>query len=88
MAKTSAKYRFERISNSLAGFGSKNRPSTDAIGALQRWRAINIERSFTILVDEDEFIEAELTWDDADTSAGALLDDFCFKKGVERRHLG
>lgn len=39
MDKLTVKYRFTRINNSIAGFASSNRASTDALTALLRWKA-------------------------------------------------
>ncbi|RFC37965.1 MAG: hypothetical protein DID89_2727548616 [Candidatus Nitrotoga sp. CP45] len=79
----SGHYKFVRKSNSVEGFGSKNRPSTDALNALKFWSNAQPQRSITILVDEDEQLLANLIWSEEDTSAGSSLETACDKHGVE-----
>jgi hypothetical protein len=82
-----AQYRFTR-KDGIEGFLSKNRPSTDALGALHMWREGRAEREFTVQVDEDEQLVAELSWNEADGSAGQELDAACGKLGVTRTYEG
>jgi hypothetical protein len=79
------KYRFDRPANSVLDFGRTNRPSTDALGALHRWREAHRGREFSIAVDEDNHIDAELTCEVADVYAGAQLDVLCLEHGVRRQ---
>ena len=79
----SGHYKFVRKNNSIEGFMSRNRSSTDALNALHIWSNAQPQRSFTILVDEDEQLLANLSWSDADTSAGTNLEAACDKCGVE-----
>lgn len=83
----SGRYKFVRKSNSIEGFVSRNRPSTDALKAVNIWSNVQPQRSFTILVDEDEQLLADLSWSEIDTSAGPSLDDACDKFGVERSYV-
>lgn len=80
-----AKYRFDRPANSALGLGRRNRPSTDALGALHRWAAAYPGRAYTKLLDEDQCLEAEITCDASDTNAGAQLDMLCSEHGVRRQ---
>jgi len=84
MKKINVKYRFQRPTNSPIGFGRRNRPSTDALGALHRWRDAHGGREFNVQVDEDDHIEAELTCDVDDVDAGSQLDVLCLEHAVER----
>ena len=83
----SGRNKFVRKSNSVEGFVSKNRPSTDALNVVNIWSHAQPQRSFTILVDEDEQLLADLTWSETDTSAGPILDDACDKFGIERSYV-
>ena len=84
----SGRYKFVRKNNSVEGFVSKNRPSTDALNVVNIWSNAQPQRSFTILVDEDEQLVADLTWDETDpSSAGPSFDDACDKFGIERSYV-
>lgn len=83
----SGRYKFVRKNNSIEGFVSGNRPSTDALNALHIWSNAQPQRSFTILVDEDEQLLANLSWSETDTSAGPSLEAACDKRGVERSYV-
>lgn len=83
----SGRYRFARKSNSIEGFASRNRPSTDALNVVNIWSNAQPQRSFSILGDEDEQLLADLSWSEADISAGPNLDDTCDKFGVERFYV-
>ena len=82
----SAEYRFNRCNN-ISGILSKNRPSTDALSALQRWTNSKKGRSYKIRTDEDEHLIAQLSWENNDSNAGPNLDDECTKSGVERHFV-
>lgn len=81
-----ASYRLVR-SNNVEGFLSSNRPSTDALNALNVWANTQSDRSYTVRVDEDELLVIELNWNDADASAGSDLDKACHRFGVDRSHV-
>jgi len=83
----SGRYRFVRKSNSIEGFASTNRPSTDALNVVNIWSNAQPQRSFTILIDEDEQLVADLTWSETDSSAGPSLDGACDKFGIERSYV-
>lgn len=87
MDKIKVKYRFTRANNSVAAFLSSNRASTDALTALLRWKAGSSGRDFVRLVDEDDYIDVEVTCDPAHKAAGAQLEMESDKVGVERNVL-
>lgn len=79
----SGRYRFVRRSNSIEGFVSKNRASTDAIGVLEIWSKDRPQRSYNILIDEDDELVADLTWSETDFSVGTSLENACDELGIE-----
>ena len=79
-------YSFVRSNSSIKGFLSPNRPSTDAISALENWSNNQSQRSYTVLVDEDERLVAELSWNESDASAGSDLEEACRRFGVDRSY--
>lgn len=79
---TSATYGFTR--KPFGAIGRPNRPSTDALGVLWRWRALSQAREYEILVDEDERLVARLTWAEGDARAGPDLDAQCDGVAIER----
>lgn len=83
----SGRYKFVRKNSSVEGFVSRNRPSTDALNAVNIWSNAQPQRSFTILVDEDEQLVADLTWSETDSSVGPSLDSACDKFGIERSYV-
>ncbi len=83
----SGRYRFVRKSNSAEGFVSTNRPSTDALNVVIIWSNAQPQRSYTVLIDEDEQLVANLTWSETDPSAGPSLDGACDKFGIERSYV-
>lgn len=88
MSKIKGKYRFTRSANSVSGFFSKNRASTDALAALTRWREMGTARDFEVHDDQDHEIVATLTFDKADQGLGAEhLDALCHEYGVERTYI-
>jgi hypothetical protein len=87
MSKFTAKYRFIRPPNSIVAFGRSNRASTDAVGALHRWRDMEPEREFDVTIDHDEEICATLTFAAADQTAGSHLEALCTQHGVERQFI-
>jgi len=80
-------YKFVRKNNSVEGFVSRNRPSTDALNAVNIWSNAQAQRNFSILIDEDEQLVADLTWGETDPSAGPSLDEACDKFGIERSYV-
>lgn len=87
MQKITVKYRFTRAENSVAGFQSSNRASTDALTALLRWKAGATGRDFRNLADEDEYIDVEVSCNANDIDAGVQLEIASEKMGVERNVL-
>ena len=83
----SGRYKFVRKNNSIEGFASRNRASTDALNVVTIWSNAQPQRSFTIVVDEDEQLLADLSWSETDISAGPSLDDACDKLGVARSYV-
>lgn len=85
MSGTTVIYRFTRSANSVTGFFSKNRASTDALAALENWREMGAGREFNVDDDQEEQIVATLTFDFSDrVTAGVQLVEMCEKHGVER----
>lgn len=87
MNKLTVRYRFTRANNSAAGFLSSNRASTDALTALERWKAGADGRDFTTLADEDDHIDVEVTCNANDVDAGPQLEAASDRVGVERNVL-
>lgn len=88
MNRTTGTYRFTRSANSVTGFFSKNRASTDALAALDNWQAKGVGREFNIDDDQEEQIVATLTFDFSDrVIAGVQLVEMCEKHGVERTFI-
>ncbi len=85
--KITVKYRFTRAENSVVGFQSSNRASTDALTALHRWKAGATGRDFRKLADEDEYIDVEVSCHANDTHAGVQLEIASDNVGVERNVL-
>jgi hypothetical protein len=76
---------FERDTKSVAGFGSANRPSTDAINALLQWQSRAPGRSYIEIDGDGEILRAQIMWDSDDGAAGDDLDFFSNQVGVKRR---
>jgi hypothetical protein len=87
MEKITVRYRFTRANNSAGGFLSRNRPSTDALGALQHWIGGAAGRDYTKLAEEDDYIDVEVTCNASDGDAGPQLEAESEKRGVERNVL-
>jgi|CXWL01.1.fsa_nt_gi hypothetical protein len=79
----SGRYRFVRRSNSIEGFVSKRRASTDAIEIVENWSKKESQRSYNILIDEDDELVADLTWSETDFSVGTSLESACDELGIE-----
>lgn len=80
------RYKFARDS-SMEGFLSSNRPSTDALNAVNTWKTGASGRSYAVEVDKDDLLVLDLTWGDTDNLAGADLDGACRRCGVGRSHV-
>lgn len=84
---TTARYKFQRIENSVAGFFSNNKANTDALNALSIWSSSKPKRYYKVVIDEDEELLADLTWHESDDSAGVDLEDAAIKFGIERLYI-
>jgi hypothetical protein len=82
------RYRFTRDGRNVTGLMSPNYPSTDALGALNEWSGTQKGRRQVVVIDQDEQLVADLSWSDADSSAGPDLDSACLKFGVNRSYVG
>jgi hypothetical protein len=82
-----ARYKFVRHTRNAAGLMSNQRPSTNAINALNAWMHAGAGRSFAEILDDHDSLVADLTWSDADVEAGPSLEGACLRVGVERSHL-
>lgn len=80
---TGAKYAFQRDERSRKGFLSTNSISTDAINALERWRAKADQRSYEIVADDEGLLAAQLVWNCGDERVGNDLDAARDEFGVE-----
>lgn len=80
-------WEFSRDTNSTTGFMSTNRPSTDALSALESWRVSDGGRTYNVLTDNDDKLVVELyvELNDWDLKAGKDLDRECRKCGVVRQ---
>jgi len=88
MSGTTGTYRFTRSANSVTGFFSKNRASTDALAALESWREMGVGREFNVDDVQEEQVVATLTFDFSDRiTAGVQLVEMCEKHGVERTFI-
>lgn len=82
------RYRFTRDRSNVTGLVSGNRASTDALGALSVWCGAQQGREYVVVIDEDEQLVVDLSWSEADSSAGPDLDSACLKLGVSRSYVG
>lgn len=88
MSGTTVIYRFTRSANSVTGFFSKNRASTDALAALENWREMGVGSEFNVDDVQEEQNVATLTFDFSDrVTAGVQLVEMCEKHGVERTFI-
>jgi hypothetical protein len=89
MNNSMGKYRFVRQVESISGFFSQNRASTDAMNVLGKWRRMGQGRAFKLEKgeDEDEQLVAILTFDSSDELAGSHLDALCEQHGVGRQFV-
>lgn len=72
---------------SIVRFMSRNRPSTDALNLLIRWRDIQPGRSFETIEDTDDHIVAKLMFSDSDDSAGPDLQKLGSQHGIDHEFL-
>lgn len=82
-----ARYKFVRDTTSMEGFVSNNRPSTDALRALSIWLDGAAGRFYDKRIDEDDVLVADLTWSEADHTAGVNLENSCRRFGADRSHV-
>lgn len=74
-------YKFSRATN-VVGFFSRNRASTDALNALNIWKGQHPQRTYEVIDDNDDDLEARIAW--FDDKAGPELDGACNVAGVAR----
>jgi len=74
--------RFDRPANSALEIACSNRSSTDTLGALHQWSTARPGRTYTPLVDKDEYLDAEIGCDPFDGDSGPQLGGLCDKYGV------
>ena len=77
-----ANCKFTRIINWVPG--SNNRASTDAINALEQWKASVSSREYKILQDDDEFIIANIEFSSSDRNAGDDMASACRQYSIHR----
>jgi len=78
-------YRFSRDPDSPAGSMSANRASTDAMGAVANWELAGPDRSYEVLVDEDDELVVRLSFLATQRDqAGHDLNARCARHGVTR----
>ena len=82
-----ARYEFQRQKNSVNGFASQNRASTDAMNALEKWLNLKPQRTYKVFEEKDEELIADLTWQKSDTSAGLDLENMANNCGLERIYI-
>lgn len=80
-------YSFTRSKNSMRGFSSTQSAGTDAFNAVSSWKHLKNGRSYTILLEEDDSLNAEIFCNDDDLDAGKELDQQCLAYGVEREPI-
>lgn len=84
MTTISGVWKFRRDTRSIEGFLSTSRPSTDALNALESWRAKNFHRAYEVKTENDELLLAELSTNSDDDEAGGDLDRECCRVGLIR----
>ena len=78
-------YSFFRAKKNVHGFLSTQSAGTDAFNAISNWQNLGKGRSYNILLEEKDFLNAEISCNDNDMTAGKELDQQCFAHGVKRR---
>ena len=87
MTEKSVIYIFTRDDQSVSGFMSPNRASTDAVGVVINWSA-SAGRSYQILQDQDDLVIAKLSYQEDDERAAADdLNRRCADKGIKRETI-
>lgn len=76
-------YSFTRAKDNLHGFLSTQSAGTDAFNAISSWIISGKGRSFNILLEDENLLNAEILCNADDMSAGKELDQQCFAYGVE-----
>lgn len=66
---------------------SRNRPSTDALNVLHRWRGMQPGREFETIEDTDKHLVAKLTIVGGDDEAGPQLQALGAQYGVQHEFL-
>lgn len=82
-----ATYQFYRDPQSVFGFASTNRASTDAINVLKKWQSAVRHRAYEVLRDEPDecdVLEARVSCEAEDTTAGDQLTVLCLEHGLGR----
>jgi hypothetical protein len=79
-----SRWKFEH--DRIRGFLSQSRASTDALSALEEWKAGDPRRSYAVVGPDDSDAElvADLTTERSDSHAGDELDAACGRHGIER----
>jgi hypothetical protein len=70
------------------GFLSRNRASTDALNALEGWKAAASGRSYVPVVDADEELVADIVFAESDAEAGPEMGRMCMQHGVRFEPAG
>lgn len=87
MTKKSVIYIFSRDEKSVSGFMSSNRASTDAAGVVLNWAAVE-GRSYQTMLDQDDFLIAQLTYDEERAKEAADdLNQRCGDRGLKRETI-
>lgn len=82
---TTATYRFSRDENLPRGFLSSQRPSTDTMNAIEKWKVAGSGRSDLVVEDQTDFLVATLTFLSGDLDKAASdIDGLCKQFGVKR----
>ena len=82
---TTATYRFSRDENSLGAILTSQRPSTDAMNVIEKWKGAGSGRSDLVVKDETDFLVATLTFLSGDRDKAASdIDGLCKQFGVKR----
>lgn len=86
----SAAYRFERDPQSVFGFLTTNRASTEACNVLEKWQLQADGRTYEVIRDEqdsEDTLEARLSFALGDSLAEEHLEALCLEHGVRRARL-
>lgn len=84
MNKISSLWEFRRDPRSMTGFMSTNRPSTDALNALEAWCTRGGHRKYVVKSENDDLLVAMLSTISADLEVGGDLDKECSRWGLIR----